>query len=379
MRTRLLVFGGLAVLAALAAMWWMSNFERVPYKERVGPASEARLRPYLAAQRFAERMGVPSSEIRSLPELDNLKTGGVVLIPARRQALDAKRLAAIAAWVDRGGHAIVEAEFAGVPDPLLDLLGAQRVEVDADANANAAAAAAAKPLEVEAGGRKLTARIGGRQTLQPPAGARVLLRAAPASRLVSYQRNWGTVTAASSLDFARNSQIGANDHAELFWQLLSLGGAQSLQVYHRPERLSLWGFLKEHALETVGASLVLLALWLWRIAPRFGPVAPDAPPARRRLLDHLRASGRYYWTKGLRAKLTSAARDAALRRLTRSQPDFAAASDAEKASRLASLTGIPAEEAHRFITAGSPLHGGDFIRLAHYAQRTHAALEKGKK
>jgi len=366
MRTRIVAIGGLAVLAALAALWWVTNYERVPYQERVGPSSEVRLRPFLAAQRFAERMGVPASEIRSLPELDALQAGGVLLMPARRQALDPNRLRAIAAWVDRGGHLIVEAELPGVADPLLDLLGVQRVEADA----------AGKPLEVEAGGRKLAARIGGRTALQPPAGAEVALRSA---RLVSYQRGWGTVTAAASLDFARNGQIGAHDHAELFWEMLALSGAQALQVYHRPERLSLWGFLKQHALEALGASLALLALWLWRIAPRFGPVAPDAPPARRRLLDHLRASGRYYWAKGRRANLVAAARDAALRRLARSQPDFAVAPQAEKISRLASLAGISSEEASRFLSAAGSMRGADFIKLAHHAQRTHAALEKGKK
>jgi hypothetical protein len=369
MRTRILWAGGVLVLAALATLWWLTNYERVPYKERVGPTSEVRLRPFLAAQRFAARMGVPASEIRSVPELDALQAGGVLLMPARRQALEPGRLRAIAGWVDRGGHLIVEAEFPGVPDPLLELLGVERSEADVTG----------KPLEVDAGGGKLAVRIAGRTVVQPPAGARVLLRTAPASRLVSYQRNWGTVTAAASLDFARNPQIGANDHAALLWELLALNGAQTLQVYHRPERLSLWGFLQQHALEAVSASLALLALWLWRIAPRFGPVAPDAPPARRRLLDHLRASGRYYWAKGLRARLVVAARDAALRRLARAQPDFANASDAEKASRLASLTGIPPEEARRFIAGGGPMHGADFIKLAHYAQRTHAALEKGKK
>jgi hypothetical protein len=369
MSTRLLVVGGLALLAGLAGVWWFTNFERVPYKERVGPSSEARLRPYLAAQRFAERMGVPSSEIRSLPQLDALQAGGVLLMPARRQAIDANRLRAIAAWVDRGGHLIVEAELLGVPDPLLELLGVQRTEADAGD----------KPLEVSAGGRKLAVRIAGRMLLQPPAGARVALQSAPATRLVSYQRNWGTVTAAASLGFARNDQIGARDHAELFWQVLALSGAQALQVYHRPERLALWGFLKQHAPAAVGACLALLALWLWRIAPRFGPVAPDAPPARRRLLDHLRASGRYYWAKGLRAELMMAARDAALRRLARAQPDFAVAPQAEKVARLASLAGISQEEASRFLSAAGAMHGADFIKLAHYAQRTHAALEKGKK
>jgi hypothetical protein len=74
-----------------------------------------------------------------------------------------------------------------------------------------------------------------------------------------------------------------------------------------------------------------------------------------------------------------AARDAALRRLARTQPDFAVAPQSEKISRLAALTGISHEEASRFLSAGGTLHGADFIKLAHHAQRMHAALEKGKK
>jgi len=87
----------------------------------------------------------------------------------------------------------------------------------------------------------------------------------------------------------------------------------------------------------------------------------------------------YQWAKGLRAELASAARDAALRSLARAQPDFADASPAEKVSRLAALTGASSEEARRFLAAGGAVNGADFIRLAHQAQRTHAALEKGKK
>ncbi|HEV7477005.1 MAG TPA: DUF4350 domain-containing protein [Burkholderiales bacterium] len=371
MRSRVLVIGGLGLLAVLGAVWFLSTYERVPYKEQVGPSSEVRLRQFLAAERFAERMGVPASEIRSLPELEALEPGGVLLMPARRQALEPRRLRDIAAWVERGGHLVAEAEFLGVSDPLFDLLGVRRDQVDATG----------KPLIVEVDGRKLTVSLASRMTLQAPAGARVELRAGPAeaARLISYHRGKGMVTAVTSLQFVRNYQIGANDHAELFWELLSLTPAPALQVYHRPERLSLTGFLRERAPEAAGACLALLALWLWRIAPRFGPVAPDAPPARRRLLDHLRASGRYYWAKGLRGELVLAARDAALRRLARAQPDFAVASQPEKVSRLASLTGISQEEARRFLAAGGPMRGADFIKLARDAQSVHTALEKGKK
>ena len=374
MRTRLLLIGGLFLLAALGAAWFYNNFERVPYKERVGPSSEVRLRPYLAAQRFAERMEVKASEVRSLPELDALTAGGALLMPSRRQALEPRRLAQIVAWVDRGGHLIVEAELAGVPDPLLDLLAVRRTTVEPGSG---------KPVLVHLDdGRRLAVSLPPRMGLQAQQARELLVYAGArnAPQLVSYRRGAGFVTVATSLQFATNRLIGENDHAEFLWHLLNLNrSTPTLQVFNSPRRLSLWGFLRDNAAEALGASFALLLLWLWRIAPRFGPVAPDALPARRRLLDHLRASGRYYWTSGLRDKLVVAARDAALRRVARAQPDFAAASQAEKASRLASLTGASAEEAGRFLTAAGPLRGADFIRIAQQAQRAHAALEKGKK
>jgi hypothetical protein len=144
-------------------------------------------------------------------------------------------------------------------------------------------------------------------------------------------------------------------------------------------RLSLWGFLKDNAAPALAAAAAAFALWLWSIVPRFGPVAPDAPPGRRRLLDHLRASGRYYWVRGLRSRLVVAARDAALRRIARAQPDFTTASKTEKALRLSSVANITPEEAARFMSAAGAMRGADFIKVVHHAQRIHSALEKGNK
>jgi hypothetical protein len=349
-------------------LWFRANFERVPAKEWVGASGEARLRQFLAAERYAERMGWNAKELRSLPELDALPAGGVLLMPNRRQALAGNRMAELVRWVERGGHLIAEAEYLGVPDPLFDLLGVQRAE----------GAAAAKPLSVELPqtGRRLSVFMPGSPKLVTAEGD---VRFRIADQLVSFGRGRGVVTAASSLHFARNRGIGANDHAELLWHLLALTPGRDLVVYWSPTRLSLWGFLTEHAAPALAASGLLLALWLWAIVPRFGPVAPDAPPGRRRLLDHLRASGRYYWVKGLRSRLVVAARDAALRRIARAQPDFATAPQAERATRLASLIGVSKEESHKFIISAGAMRGAEFIKLAQHAQRVHSALEKGAK
>ena len=380
MSTRTVVVLLVVVLAVLYATWFISTHDRVSAQQWVGPTGEARLKPFLAAQRLAERMGLEANELRSLPALEDLPTAAVLIVPAPRQELHSAKIAELLRWVDRGGHLIAEAEYIGVADPLFDRLGVKRMRAETPATSLFA---------VMPDGAKLSAYFGDAMHLAVPP-ERMRLRAG--DHLVSFARGRGMVTVATSLRFARNPglddeyariskrparSIGALDHAALFWAVLSLTPQRPLHVYFRPERLSLWEFLTRNAAPVLIAGGLLLALWLWSIVPRFGPVAPDAPPGRRRLLDHLRASGRYYWSRGMRSRLVVAARDAALRRVARAQPDFAQASMQQKALRIASLTGISGEEAARFLSAAGAMRGADFIRIAQHAQRVHRALEKG--
>jgi len=371
MKTRLIIGAVVLALVVGGVVWWKATFVRMPAKTWVGATGEARLRPYLAAERFAERMGLRAKELRSLPDLDALAPAGVLLVPARRQGLDSIRLDRMLAWVQNGGHLIAEAEEIGVTDPLFERLAVRRSQAAWAGNALTAAFADGTALKVG-----LRSRIG----LEPPT-SRLLLRVASGDsvRLASFSRGRGVVTVASRLDFASNLHIGEPDHAEFLWRLMQLTPATHLAVVWQPQRLSLWGFLKENAAAVLAAGAALLAFWLWRIAPRFGPVAPDAPLARRRLLDHLRASGRYYWGLDLRERLLVAARDAALRRVLRAQPEFAGAKPQERAPRLAALVGISTAEAQRLLDAGGAIRGAAFIEVMRTAQRVHAALERGSR
>ena len=363
----------LAGLVLIALAWYLSGFERVTVKQRFGFSGEARLRPFLAAERFAERMGLAARELRALPELDQLPPGGLLLMPRSRQSIEARRAAQLAAWAAAGGHLIVEAERAGVADPLLARLRLARLD-----------ARAARPsFAAEIPGRERQLVVSGfsASRLQAEGGTPRFRVGAPGDeRLLSVAYGKGLVSAAVDLDFARNALIGANDHAELLWHLLTLHPAGELLVFHHPRRLSLADFLLERAPGVLLAAAALLALWLWRIAPRYGTVLPDPPSVRRRLLDHLRAGGRFLWSRGLRARLAGAAREAALRRVARAYPDFAAAPGAEQAARLAALAGLSQADAALLLAAPAAPHepgGAEFMHLVRCAQRVHLALERG--
>lgn len=364
----------LAAIAVLAIGWFFSRFEYVTVNERTGLTGEARLRPFLAAERFSERMGLSARELRTLPELDRLAAGTVLILPSRRRAVDDRRAAQIAAWVQKGGHLVVEAAFAGADDPVFATFGL-RFEPGEPAR---------QPVRQAVTGRGeklalMTLRAG---HVVAERGEPVFRVGAPgAERILSVAAGAGVVTAAADLDFARNRFIGMHDHAELLWRILNLTPAWEVAVFHHPQRLSLWSFFAQHAPEALAAAALLLVIWLWRIAPRYGTLLPDPPPVRRRLLDHLRASGRYLWGRGLGARLAASAQEAALRRVTRAYPDFDAASPAERAARLQALAGLTPEETALLLAPPGPgaLRGEALIRLVHGAQRVHSALERGNR
>ena len=391
MRGPVIAFSALGILVFLGVVWFFATHDRVTVREWVGPTGEARLKEFLAAQRFADRMGMKVVEVRSLAGLETLPAQAVLIVPHHRQQLPPTRIQQLLQWVDNGGHLIAEAEFPGVADPLFDQLGVKRSIVRETT----------KPLVVELPNteRKASVFLPGAVKLETTAPD---VRLRVGSGLISYARGRGLVTVASSLRFARNPgwddyvsrmvkrptvSIGEHDHAALLWSILSLTSGREaslapryeLHLFFRPEPLSFLGFLREHAMAALIACALLLALWVWSIVPRFGPIAPDAPPGRRRLLDHLRASGRYYWAKGLRSRLVVAARDAALRKVVRAQPDFATASQAERIARLSVLIQRSKEDAARFMSAAGAMRGADFIRLTQDAQSVHKALEKGSK
>jgi len=322
--------GAILALGLYVALNWFRIEEEPTWVEA---GKQARRDPFLAFSRFLERMGARPRALESPLALASLPAGSTLLFSAHRLGyMSPRNVRAVHDWVDQGGHLVVQAEMAGTRDPLLDAFHIRRAAPPAGTGNPAKAPredsvgparkfdwpGAPHPLRVEMPSSMALFDLERREPL-----ASVSVRARTVALSVASGR--GDVTVLQSFGFATNERIGRPDHALFAWLLASRGaapaGVLTLLRFERP-RLGEW--IWTEAWTVVVAALLATALWLARVIPRFGPLAPDPPEARRSLAEHIVASGRFLWSRGLGRHLLAAVheraqRAARLRRLPESE------------------------------------------------------------
>lgn len=369
------MIGGLATLGlAAAALWFFENYEQVETQVWVGPSSAARANPYLAAQRFIERMGYAVGTIDRPGDLDAAPPGATLILPARRAMVTPARAQTLLGWAEAGGHLIVEPEPSRSRDPLLDALGIGRRVAE---NIKPAATMAVELPGLE---RVLDVTPTVIDTLEL-AAVRADWTAADANgiRLASLRRGSGRISIVTGLQRFGNRAIGAHDNAELLWRMLGFApDHRTVLILRPPRRAPLIAWAGEHAAAVVVSGLGLLALWLWRLAPRFGPLAQPPEPGRRQLLEHIRACGRFRWAQGARESLLGAAREICQARIARLRPRIAVLPVADRYRELAAEMRIGAD---RIADAfeGAPRAGRDFVRAVATLASIHAVLSRAQR
>lgn len=351
-----------ALAGAAIAAWFFTNFERVPSEEFVGYSGEARDKRYLAAERLIARMGIPARHIKTLPELRELPANGTLILPSRGAGLSSRERLALIDWIETGGHLIVEAD-PGDSDPLLESLEIETSEAGkVEKGVEVRLPHATSPLQIEAYLDRTLRRPGEAWHVQNE----------DVTFLLHFPLDAGRVTVLDEFWFMSNDRIGNADHADFVWQLVQFQPATpSVVVFDNPRKPSLWTWLVEHAWTVLVTAVVLIASWLWRIAPRFGPLAPEPELDRRKLSDHLRASGRFLWATGGGAALADVAREAAAHRIARAQPDFASLTGAEREARLAAVFGLDAADARILESTSKASIPHEFVRAMRVFQRIH--------
>ncbi|MGL5631165.1 MAG: hypothetical protein ACRDD3_02295 [Azovibrio sp.] len=168
---------------------------------------------------------------------------------------------------------------------------------------------------------------------------------ADAAQVLHYGWGKGHITVVSGFDDLLNNQnIGDEDHAALLWTLVQTyqgDSAKPIWLMVHLEGISIWEWLATTGRTATLGALVLIALWLWRLQPRFGPTLPESDPDRRELREHLAALGRYVWKAGGLNHWLSIARERFFSHLSMRHPALAVLLPEEQAEALAKLSNYP--------------------------------------
>jgi hypothetical protein len=315
----------LLLSAVLAGFWFIRNFERKPFDITTGISAEARINAYLAAQRYFEAMGIPTTSVASLDPLINLPPAGdAIFLPRWSTALSEGHTDALFRWIRNGGHLITTPTWGDDADDLaagwfgvsyLPWEDPRGCEEDAETSAETEQDDQQDELydtprliEFEQGGHRLVVEHHGATLLRDQGGSALLRIVAPPGDdqansdditpiwLVRYQVGDGTVTFMSETAFATNHHINDHDHAYLL--ALLVGDPEKLWLIYRGDVEPFISMVYKKAPLFWVSSLAGLVLLVWAAQRSTGPPKVVQPSPIHSVLTHVRATGNFHWRIG---------------------------------------------------------------------------------
>ncbi|MCX6876438.1 MAG: hypothetical protein NTW21_21910 [Verrucomicrobia bacterium] len=329
------------------------------YVEReIGYQGRARVNPWLAAERFAQRFDFAVESLtawRAPAAADALWFVPAAILNNESFVRRAE------VWSRRGGHLVVLLEHAAadtndwrdyepeVPlaKPLLEML--QRVGLEVRE-------------EVAHDGGSI--RFDGEYfVVGAKSHAVVEARGAPPGVFACVSAGAGRISVLTDARIFRNRWIADHEHADFLLALLEATEQAGTVVFVRASGLSFWDLLCRHWWPVLGGLLLLLVLWLWRNLQRFGPLeAATVPPAARGYEHHLEALGNFHWRLDRAAALLVPLREQIVERGQRCG-SRAGPLDETFLELLAARSGMPSARISRALNGPAPGDGVALTRM----------------
>lgn len=407
-RVQLLLLAGVALIVlAVLGVFVFNRLE--PYQKTLehGYAPEAKRNPYLAAELFLKERGVSVTERQNLAELDQLPSRGqVLLLLINREQMTPQQNQRLLKWVQNGGHLIVIAQRLWDKknqqsgDWLLDQLGVQQwlsTDLDPDEPAKPSSCPVPQSPSKLRGAKpsrtpenlypKLTKLY--LEDEQAPAyvefdpqfhlydsqnRAHAWANSQGATHMLQLNEGDGLVTVLTDDYLWRNYKIGRYDHAWLLWYLTQDSAVTVL--YRAGGADNLLTLLVRHYPAACVALLLLLALGLWRVGMRYGPLQADPQPVRRQLAEHLYASAVLLLQRSGQASLLASLQRDITRRARKRQPGFdrlPVTQQWQALSRLSQLNPSAISQAMR-PPSEKRLSSAEFTHQVAHLQRLRNAL-----
>ncbi|GGM05157.1 hypothetical protein GCM10009425_15600 [Pseudomonas asuensis] len=375
----------------LAGLWAWKYVTLTETLKDAGPSPEARNNPYLAAERFLRERSVKVQHSDSFTVLNGLPAiDHTLLLLAERDRMSPAQSQQVLDWASQGGHVVFVAEqlwdenSKKSGDFLLDAIGVQQLltrdlddeEADKQDEEPAPAEKWAQLTKLYLENEQEPAYIGFDDEFHLY-DAKNLAQSWANSEAATHmmQLPWGNglITVMTDAWIWQNTHIGEYDNAWLLWYITQ---DSDVTLLYRADKDSLVTLLTRYFPETLAASALLLALWLWQAAQRLGPALPSPALGRRQLSEHMRASAEFIRRhSGLVSLITLLQKDIQ-QHARRRHPGFERLPVAEQWRLLGRLARLSPQEISQTMRplASEKLSPIDFTRRVANLQRIRKAL-----
>ncbi|TBU80675.1 DUF4350 domain-containing protein [Pseudomonas daroniae] len=396
-RTARFVLGALLVLGlGLLGSYLLGRAE--PYEDVVshGPSPEARANPYMAAEHFLRKQGLEVARADNLAGLATLPSRGhTLLLLGNRSNLTPRQSERLLQWAAQGGHLLFVAERmwdeeeGKSGDLLLDALGVQQYPVEKlDEYGEETSDSAGEESEEESTDAypELTKLY--LENEQAPAYidfdtdfhlydannlAHVWANSGEATHLLQIYHGEGLISVVTDAWIWQNPSLADHDNAWLLWYLSQ---DSAVTLVYNADRDNLLTLLQRHFAPALLALGLLVALVLWHVGQRQGPLLQPQPASRRQLQEHLRGAADFLLRHGGQQRLLNNLQQDILRRARRRHPGFERLGVAEQWQILGRLSRQPSTAISQAMRPLSKkrLSANDFTRQVAHLQTLRNAL-----
>ena len=182
----------------------------------------------------------------------------------------------------------------------------------------------------------------------------------------------GSVTITSDNTIWANQRIDCHDHAYGLWRLVNPDGRVWFLI--NQDAPSLAAILWRNASYGVIAGIVALALWLWALSVRFGPILVVEQSGRRSLAEHIYASAMLLWRKQQHPQLLNILRKEIFERIEEQHPNLDQPSGDQRLEFLHQLTGIAKADIKQALFADGLHHPQEFAAAIAHLQTIRKQL-----
>jgi len=364
MKTDHLVKGLLAALLVALAVWVGMNTEWTEVDVRTPAKGEAFTNELYATQQLLRQLGakvVKPEGLAQLPPRD-----ATLFLSSWHWDLFPQRERLLRAWVQQGGHLVLNAEMLS-SERLQSWLPIHQVEEheeedeNDESSADKAASAPAKPRAAAAGHpEEACERVAESEGVRPHEGVyrqlcgghgylRVQSKQAPqwsvegrrGYDLIRVAVGQGSVTVFTPRGLFTNRLVLKGDNDWLAMAALQVRRGGEVWFVSEEARQPLLAWVWTNAWVTVLLGLLALCAALWRGAVRFGPLAAQAVPGRRSMVEQVTGTAQFLRQRG--ADALHAAQVRALDEAAKSHlRDYARMDRNARAQAIAKVTGIDA-------------------------------------